>query len=123
MDNNQLITDFENEKVRKKNKCTVKRKAQLDNLRALVQALAAGSAALLSSCLALVFCLRSLAPLSSCLGSPTCLLLLLACFETPTTSSRFLPLSVLRSPAVLLAFFVLCPAPPHLASTVLRIFK
>lgn len=55
VDNNQPITDSKDGKMRKQNKGAVMKKVQLDNLRALIRAPASDSAALLLSCLALVF--------------------------------------------------------------------
>ena len=100
------------------------RKTQLDNLYALVWALAAGSAAFSLSCLALVSHFRSFTPLLSSLGSSTCPSSLLACPGTPTALlSYFMPAPVLGSPDVLLFLPVLRLALPHLASTTLKTFK
>lgn len=108
VDNGQVITDSEDEKMRKQNKHTDKKKTQLDNLRAPVLALVASSATLLLYC-----------P-----GSPTCLLPLLACRKTPIALlSYFLPAPVPRSLAVLSPLLVLSSTPLHLASIALRIFK
>ena len=124
VDNNQLITDSEDEKVRKKNKCTVKRKTRLNNLHASMQAFAAGSTALSLPCLTLVSCPRSSAPLLSRLGSPTCLLPFNVC---PGTSTALLccsvPTPVSRFPAFLSPFPMLDPTTSYLAFTALRIFK
>lgn len=79
IDNSQPITDSEDEKVRKLNKCVAKRKTQLNNLCTPVRALITGSAAVLLSCPALLSCLGSSAPLSSFSGSPTYLSSLATC--------------------------------------------
>lgn len=101
-----------------------KKKARLDNLRALVQALTASFRAFLLSCPALVSCFGSPALLLSCLGSLTCFFSLLSYPETPTTlfSRLVLPL-IPGSPAVLLPLPVLNPTPSHFLSTALRKFK
>lgn len=57
VDNSQPIINFKNEKVRKQNKCIAKKKAQLDNLFAPIQASAAGSAAFLLFCPKSLTCL------------------------------------------------------------------
>ena len=89
-----------------------------------MQAPAAGSAALLLFCSALVSHLRSPALLSSCSGSHTCLLPLFACSKTPIAlSSCPVPAPVPGSPAVLLPLPVLGPTPPHLVYTALKTFK
>ena len=124
VDNDQPITDSEVEKVRKQNKDVAKRKMQLNNLCAHVWAPAAGFAALSLSRPASVSCSESSAFLSSCPGSPTRLLLLLAYLRTPTAfSSRLVPAPVLGSPAVLLPFPVVGPSSLYLASTAFRTFK
>lgn len=92
----------------KQNKRVAKKKTELDNLRTYVQAPAADSAALLSSCPRSPTYLLSF-PTSS--GTPTALL------------SCLVPASVPRSLAILLLFAVLGPTSPHLVSTALRTFK
>lgn len=110
--------------MRKQNKRAAKRKMQLDNLYALVQAPAIGSTAFLLSCLACVSCFGSFAPLLSCLGSFTHLLPLFAYPITPTALLSYLMLaSVPRSTVVLLLLPVLSPTPPHLVSITVRTFK
>lgn len=117
VDNGQPITNSKDEKVRKQNKCVAERKARLDNLHAPVRAPAAGSAACSSSRPAPVSRPGSPAPSSSRLGSPT------RSSPLPSPISRPLPAPVLGSPAVLSSLPVLGPAPPHLTSSSLRIFK
>lgn len=110
--------------MRKQNDCIAKKKARLDNLRASVQAPAADSAVLLLFCPASVSCSGSFASLSSCPGSPTCLLPLPDCPKTPTALlSRLIPAPVPRSLAVLSPLLMLGLTPPHLASTALKTFK
>ena len=111
VDNNQTITEFEDEKMRKQNKRAAKRKARLDKLSTPMRTPVASSAALLSSRPTLVSCHGSSAPLSSCLRFLTRLL------------SCPMPAPVPRSPAVLLPLHVLGSAPLHLVSSTLRIFK
>ena len=95
----------------KQNKRLAKTKTQLDNLHAPIWVPTAGSATLLSSCTTLVSRSGSPAPSLFCLGSLTYL------------SSRPMPAFVSRSAAVLSSLLILGPTPPHLASTVLKIFK
>lgn len=124
VDNVESITDFKGERVIKKNEYRAKRKAQLDNLRVPKRAPTASSTNFLLFRLLLISWLRSHPLLSSCLGSPTCLLPLLAQFQTFTAlSSRFVPAPVFESLAVLLPFPMLGPTPQHLASTAFKTFK
>ena len=108
MDNGQPITDSEDEKVRKQNKRTARRKTELNNLRAAVRDPAPGFTALLSSYPGSLTCWL---PLPARPGTPTALL------------SRLVRVPVPGSPAVLLPLPVLGPTPPHLASTAFRTFK
>ena len=124
VDNSQLITDSEDEKVRKQNKCAAKKKGRLNNICTPLRAPAAGSAALLLSCPTLVSRLGSSALLLSCLRSPTHLSPLAACLEIPTVLLSYLMLAPVHgSPAVFLLLPVVGPTPPHLASTAFRTFQ
>lgn len=120
VDNGQPITDFTNEKVRKQNKRAAKIKAQFDNLCTPIWDFAADSTALLSFCPIFFSYLGLLAFLLSCLKSPTCLLPLYFCLETPTTlTSLLVPAPIPRSPVLFSLFCVLGPTALHLASTAL----
>ena len=120
-DNGQLITDSENEKVRKRLECVAKRKARRNNLRAFVrQALAIGSVTPLLSSPALSS--RFFVPaLLFCLGSPTPLLSYLpmfaslSCLELPTPllSCPLMPASLSRP---LMSALLSCPPIPALLS-------
>lgn len=124
VNNGQQITDSENEKMKKKNKCAAKRKAQLDNLFALVRAPAASFAALLLSYSALISCPKFFTPLLSRFGCSTYLLPLLACPEILITSfSRLVPTLVPVFSAILLLFFVLGSILLHLTSKAFKAFK
>lgn len=117
IDNGQPIIDSEDEKIRKQNKRVAKRKAQLNNLYALMRAPTADSAAWLLSSPTLISCLESLTLLLSCPWSPT----YLSPLSTPI--SHLVPTPIPTSLALLFLLLVLGPAPPYLASSVLRIFK
>ena len=124
VDNVQPITDSKDEKVRKQNKRAAKKKARLNNICILMQALAGGSAVLLLSCPTPVFCSGSSAPLLPCFGSPICPSSLFSCLKTAIILSHCLVLApVLRFLAGLLPLLVLGPAHLHLASTVLKTIK
>lgn len=124
VDNNQPITDFEDEKVKIKNKYATKKKAQLDNLHASVRAHIASSTALLLPRFALVSCPRFFTPLSSYLGSFIHLLLFFTYPGTPTALlSHLVPTSVLESLAILLSLSLLGPTPSYFAYISLKTFK
>ena len=127
-DDNQLITDFEDEKARKGLECTVKGKAQRNNLYALVwQAFAATSTAPLTSRSPLLALLsRPPMPILSSLPVPTS-------SHSPVPASSSPPVSASSSPSILalsssfvLALSsrsVLSPTPTDLTSSALRTFK
>lgn len=97
--------------MKKQNEHVGKRKMQFNNFYALMRVFVASYAAFLLCCLIFVSFLGSSAPFSFCLGSPTCL------------SSCPMPTLVLRSPTILLFFFMLSPAPPYLAYTAFKTFR
>ena len=110
--------------MRKENKRTAKKKVQLDNLRAPIQAPAPGSTAMLSSCPALVSCSRSPNFLLSHSRSPTHLLPLFAYLRTPIALLSYFMLALVSgSLAVLLLLLVLGLTPLYLIFTALRTFK
>lgn len=116
--------NFEDKKIRKKNKHVAKKKVQPDNVCAPVQATTTGFAAFLFFCLAFISCFEFSASLSSCFRSRTCLLPLSPYPGIPTASlSCLMPASVLRSPAILSPLPILGLTPPNFASTTLRAFK
>lgn len=147
IDNDQLITDFKNKKVKKQNKCMAKRNMRLDNLRALMRALTAGFATLFSSYCIYVFYSRSFTSLLSCFVPIllsrfilallflictsanrffTCLLplfFLVSCFKT-FISLLFcsVPILVLRFLSILLLLFMLSLAFSYLVSLVFKTF-
>ena len=124
MDNGQPITDFEDEKVRKKNEWVAKTKTQPEDLWVSVRALASNSAALLSSFPTFDFCLESPAFLLSYCRSSNCLFLLHSCFGTSTAlSSCLLPALVLISLADLMMLLFLNQAHHYLGFTALSSFK
>lgn len=117
VDNNQPITNSEDKMVRKQNKRAAKRKMQLDNFCASMQALTASSTALLLPCPSFVSWLGSLAFLSSCPRSPTCLSLFSTYSGTPIALlSCFLLASGFRSPVILLSLPILSLTSSYLAS-------
>lgn len=124
VDNSQSITNSKDKKVRKTNKRAAKRKAQFNNLHALVQAPAAGFLALLLPRLSFVSRLGSSAALFSRLISFTCLSPFLAYPGISITLLSYLvPALVPESPAFLSYLLAFGQTPSYLASTGLRTFK
>lgn len=148
VENGQPITDSENEKIKKRLKCIAKRKTWRNNFRALVQALAAGSATfslshpgistLLLSCsmpallsrsvpAASLSCSRSSTPLSSRLV-PALLshFVSTALSSVRTLAARLLlstPVSCTRTLTTLLFHLVLSPTLTHLTFLALRTYN